>query len=121
MTFGEFFRKKRIERGLTLRAFCQKHNFDPGNISRLERGKLLPPKGKTRLRAYATSLGLKQGTKDWEKFFDLASISRGEIPQDIMENSSELVSKLPLFFRTVRRGKLKRKTIEEMIELIKKS
>ena len=29
--------------GLTLREFCRRNGFDPGNVSRLERGLVPPP------------------------------------------------------------------------------
>ena len=41
--FGAFFKQKRLELGLSLRRFCLEHGLDPGNISKLERGRLAPP------------------------------------------------------------------------------
>jgi hypothetical protein len=35
MKFGEFFKRRRIALGLTLRAFCRSNALAPGNISRL--------------------------------------------------------------------------------------
>jgi len=35
---GTYFRKLRLNRGLTLRKFCLKYDLYPGNISNLERG-----------------------------------------------------------------------------------
>ena len=58
-SFGEFFREKRIALGLTLREFCEMYELDPGNISRLERGKSPPPKDSI-LKEYAKYLKLKQ-------------------------------------------------------------
>ncbi len=46
MTFAEFFKSKRIALRLTLREFCRQHNFDPGNISKLERGRIAAPQKK---------------------------------------------------------------------------
>ncbi len=37
LTFGDFFKEKRLSAGLTLRKFCALHHFDPGNVSRWER------------------------------------------------------------------------------------
>ena len=37
-TFGSYFKELRTKKGRTLRRFCELHGFDPGNISRLERG-----------------------------------------------------------------------------------
>ena len=43
MTFGELFKKLRLRLGMTLRKFCEENDFDPGNISKLERGLLPAP------------------------------------------------------------------------------
>ena len=119
--FGEFFKKKRIEAGLTLRAFCQKNRgFDPGNISKIERGLLSPPGSREKLEEYAAALSLKPGSSDWIEFFDRAAACKGEIPLEIM-NDSELVQKLPLIFRTIRGRKVSDKQLDELAELIRKS
>ncbi len=43
--FGAFVRTTRKALGLNLREFCRRNGFDPGNISRLERGLTPPPQG----------------------------------------------------------------------------
>ena len=40
VTFGSFFRARRMALGKSLRGFCIEKGLDPGNISRLERGLL---------------------------------------------------------------------------------
>jgi len=50
---------------------------------------------------------------EWVKFRDLAIFSRGEIPQDIMEDK-ELVACLPLVFRTLGREKPTKGTAIEL-------
>ena len=42
--FGAFFRARRKALGLSLAEFCRRHKFDKGNISRLERGLVPPPR-----------------------------------------------------------------------------
>lgn len=119
--FGEFFKKQRIGLGLTLRAFCMKNRiFDPGNISKMERGLLAPPSSREKLEEYAAALELKPGSTDWVEFFDRAAACRGEIPLEIM-NNSELVNKLPLIFRTIRGKKVTDKQLDELADLIRKS
>ena len=119
-TFGDFFKEQRIKRRLTLRQFCQQFGFDPGNISKLERGLLSPPHLKEKLQEYASALGLKKESKEWYEFFDLASAHRGKIPEEIMKDK-ELVAKLPMFFRTLRGEKVSEKKLNELIEKIRKS
>ena len=82
--FGEFFKARRQALGLTLREFCLQHKLDPGNISRLERGLLPPPRDGNRLAEYAKCLGLKKGNGAWHAFFDLAAVSKGRIPAEMM-------------------------------------
>ncbi len=58
LTFGEFFKQKRIGLRKTLREFCREHDLDPGNISKLERGRVQPPQNKERRLEYARYLQL---------------------------------------------------------------
>ncbi len=118
--FGEYFKKKRIERGMTLRDFCKKFGLDPGNISKLERGLLPPPVSREKLEAYASYLGLKKGSDDWIEFFDLAAASRGQLPKDFLEDA-EVVKSLPLIFRTIRGKKVSLKLLNELIEKIRRT
>ncbi|MBM3284723.1 MAG: helix-turn-helix transcriptional regulator, partial [Candidatus Aminicenantes bacterium] len=118
--FGEFFKNKRIEKGWTLRKFCELNGFDPGNISKIERGMLPPPTSGEKLERYALSLGLKRGSNDWLEFFDLAAASKGKIPADFLDDS-DLVKKLPLIFRTIRGKKVSSKKLDDLIETIRKA
>jgi transcriptional regulator with XRE-family HTH domain len=117
--FGEFFKKKRIAKGFTLREFCRQFGFDPGNISKLERGMLPPPDSKEKLEEYARALGLKTGSGDWYEFFDLAAASKGMIPGELMDDE-ELVKSLPLIFRTFRNKRVSKKAVDELIDKLKK-
>ncbi len=98
--FGELFKRLRIESGQTLRAFCLNHGFDPGNISKIERSRLAPPKSQQKLTGYAKALGLKKGSGEWQQFSDRAAAEQGQIPADLLDD--ELVAKLPVFFRALR-------------------
>ena len=116
--FGEFFKAKRMALGLTLREFCLKHKLDPGNMSRMERGLLPPPQSRERLEQYAKSLELKQGSDDWYALFDLAAAAKGRIPDELLEDK-ELVSKLPLVFRTLRGQRITDKQLDELVKKIR--
>ncbi len=116
--FGEFFKEKRIALGLTLREFCRKNGFDPGNISRLERGILPPPHGEEQRIRYAEALEIRKGSDDWLQFFDYAATGLGQVPYDIMSDEL-LLAKLPLLFRTVRGADLSREELENMIDVLK--
>jgi len=118
--FGALFKECRIAAGKTLRAFCSEHGFDPGNISKIERGRMGPPESEAKLAEYAEALGLRYGTDEWIEFFDLAAAERGRIPQDIL-NDEEVVGKLPLLFRTLRGQKIDEGHLDALVERIRRA
>jgi len=99
--FGKYLKELRIRKGVTLREHCQATGLDPGNYSRLERGRYLPPQKHEILERYAAALDIKEGSEEWMEFFDLAAASRGELPKDLLDDA-ELVEKLPVLFRALR-------------------
>ena len=115
--FGEFFKAKRQALGLTLREFCLKHELDPGNLSRLERGLLPPPQDRQVLERYARCLGLKAGTESWHTFFDLAAASRGRVPDDLLKDE-RITARLPLIFKVLRNRRLEDKQLDELVRRI---
>jgi transcriptional regulator with XRE-family HTH domain len=118
-SFGELFKTKRISNGLTLREFCRINGFDPGNVSKIERGLFQPPQSKEMLLKYATALGIKEGSEDWLSFCDLAITSAGKLPDDVVTNQ-ELMTALPVLFRTVRNKKLDEEGLKKLIKSIER-
>lgn len=118
-TFGEFFKEKRIALGLTLRQFCEQCHIDAGNMSKIERGILPPPKSEELLKKYAALLNLKEGTDDWYLFFDSAAADSGRLPKELMEK--DILARMPVFFRTIRGKKLSKDKLDKLIKLIKES
>ena len=116
-TFGEFFRQKRIIIGFTLRSFCERYGYDPGNISRLERNILSPSLDDEKLAGYAMALQVKNSSEEWVRFHDLAHAAKGAIPKDLLK-SREILSILPAFYRTARGEKLNKSKIKELIRLL---
>ncbi len=116
-TFGTLFRNKRVSLGFTLRSFCEKFNYDPGNISRLERNILSPSIDKRKLKGYALALKIPKDSEEWVNFFDLAHAAKGKLPEDILKDKRS-VKYLPLLFRTARGKKLSTKKLEELVNLI---
>ena len=116
--FGKFVRELRLKREMGLREFCKKYRHDPSNWSKVEREILPPPEDQELLKEWASHLGLEVGSSDWYKFFDLASIEKGRVPNYIMEDK-RLVEKLPLFFRTLTGHKPTRKEMEKIADFIK--
>jgi transcriptional regulator with XRE-family HTH domain len=119
-TFGGWVKARRLAGGLTLRGFCEKHGLDPGNISRLERGVVSPPQDEGKLAEYATALGMKPGTPEWQEFFDRAAAAQGKLPKDLLEDE-ELVEKLPLLFRTLRGEPLPPDKLDDLVDKVRRS
>ena len=118
--FGAFFKACRVKSGITLRAFCNMHGFDPGNISRLERGRMPPPTSEEKLTEYAEALGIERGSDDWYEFFDRAAAERGRIPADLLSDE-ELLGKMPVLFRTLRGDKFDASQLDDLIERIRRA
>ncbi len=116
--FGEFFKQKRRELGLTLREFCRINGFDPGNVSKIDRGLLPAPQSKGLRLTYASALGIEEGTDDWLRFCDLAATSVGKIPPDI-SSDAELMNALPVLFRSIRNKDLEEGELRKLIESIR--
>lgn len=116
--FGEFFRSKRVALGFTLRSFCERYNYDPGNISRLERNILSPSVIRQKLEGYALSLKIPRDSEEWTTFFDLAHTAKGKVPADLLE-SPHILSILPAFYRTARGEKMDKGKIKKLIQLLR--
>lgn len=119
-TFGEYFGVLRRRTDRSLREFCELHGFDPGNVSKMERGKLAPPRGTEKLTEYATALGIEPGGDEWYQFFDLAAASRGEIPSDLLEDE-DVVNQLPVLFRTLRGERVPEEELHKLLEMIRRT
>jgi transcriptional regulator with XRE-family HTH domain len=117
--FGKLLKSLRQRTGNTMRDFCLEHKFDPGNYSRLERGRFPPPQREDLLEKYATALGLSRGSEEWIEFFDTAAACRGEIPKDLLADD-ELLEKLPVLFRTLRGSPVATDHLDELIEKIRR-
>ena len=117
--FGACLKKHRLAKKLTLRAFCAANGLDPGNYSRLERGLFPAPREPQLLEKYAVALGIERGSGEWLDFFDVAAASRGEIPQDLLDNEA-LMEKLPLLFRTLRATPVEGQKLDKLVEELRK-
>jgi transcriptional regulator with XRE-family HTH domain len=117
--FGEYVKKKRLEKDLTLREFCRRLEEDASNWSKVERGVMGPPQDKEKLRNIASILGIEETSNDWKELITIASIGAGAIPEYIMSDKN-IVDALPVFFRTIDSVKPTKEEIEELIKSIKR-
>lgn len=116
--FGEFIKRRRVNKSLTLREFCRKINIDASNWSKVERGLLPPPQDEEKLREIAHLLDIPINSKLWEEMIDKASIDSGLIPKDILSDK-EIVDSLPMFFRTIRSDKPSPEELDVLINLLR--
>jgi len=117
--FGALLKRLRLAKGVTLREFCLKNGFDPGNYSRLERGLFPPPQSSDAIEKYALALGLKRGADDWIEIFDVAAAERGVIPPDLLSDE-EVVQKLPVLFRTLRATRVNPDQLDDLIKRVRR-
>lgn len=118
--FGKYIKSLRTRQRKTLREFCLENGLDPGNYSRIERGRFPAPQKQETLEKYATALGLTRGSDEWVELFDMAAASRGEIPADLL-NDEQVLEKLPVLFRTLRGSPVPADKLDELIELVRRS
>jgi len=117
--FGEYIKKRRLEKDLTLREFCRRLEEDASNWSKIERGVMGPPQDKEKLRKIASILGIVENSDGWKELTTMASIGAGVIPEYIMSDK-DIVDALPVFFRTIGSVKPTKEEIEELIQTIKR-
>jgi len=118
MSFGEFIKDKRIKSQQTLRAFCLRNGYDPGNHSKIERGILNPPDDDDWMKQMAKAVGITKESGDWFEFYNLASVARQQIPKTLMDDA-EVVDKLPVLFRTLQGEPLAEGKLDELIDFIR--
>jgi transcriptional regulator with XRE-family HTH domain len=117
MTFGAKLKECRIRKRMTLRDCCDELGVDVSNWSKLERGVLPAPKDTDVLETWAEFLGIN--AKEKQEFFDLAALSRNQIPDDIASDE-RLMAKLPAFFRVVRGKELEGDKLKQFIHDLRK-
>lgn len=121
-TFGAFFAEQRRTRTkLSLREFCARNEFDAGNLSKIERGRLPAPQSRELLEKYARALGIPEGSDEWYQFFDLAAAENGRVPEDILSDR-DIAAKLPVLFRALRDdGAPEEQKLKDLIDVIRRA
>lgn len=120
MSFGEMVKNLRIAQQKTLRQFCTEHGLDPSNWSKIERAINAPPRDEGTLIKWARYLGLAPESDGWKDFMDQAEISRGNLPKDVLSDE-KLLSKLPVFLRTVRGADLTEAQLDDFINKVREA
>lgn len=120
-TFGSILRKLRLGHGFGLRRFAKLIGVLPSNLCHFESGKLNPPQNRETLERIAKVLNLKDGSPEWNKFFDLAA-KPGEVAVDVKEYLCEqdMVAELPLMARAIKDKKMTKAEIGKLIKDLKR-
>ena len=115
LTFGNFLRNYRETIGFGLREFASRIGVTASTLSAIELGNQVKIPDDFDLKAVATQLGIKSGTKDWNQLFDLAS-RKNDVPRDVKESlsSAEYGAELISLIRTIDRKRPDAKMIEEL-------
>ena len=116
-TFGKFLKAKRLALDLSLREFARRVGLQPSNYCNVE-ADVLPPPPVNKLARIAQALGLRQGTKDFEVFHDLAAKGRDEIPADVTRIVKEN-DLIPAMLRTVEYENVTKDQLRGIIEDLK--
>jgi transcriptional regulator with XRE-family HTH domain len=117
--FGDAIRSERARQMLGLREFCRRSGLDPALVSRIERGQAPPPSDPDALKRFARGLRLPLNSPEWRRLADLAALSRGELPRDLLDDEA-IVDKLPVFFRALRDRKSDKQLLEDLVRIIRK-
>lgn len=120
MRFGETVRERRKGLRLGLREFAQRAGMDPGNLSKIERGRLAAPQAEEILDRICEALEWRCGSDEAKDLKDQAAVENGQIPAAVL--SDEVVmAKVPLLLRTVQNKQLEPEQLDRLIELIKQA
>jgi transcriptional regulator with XRE-family HTH domain len=113
--FGEYLKALRLECGYGLRTFAGAMAMDAGNLSRLERGKLRPPKDEGFFEDVARVLDLEIEDEKIQRLRELAMQERLSQVSEEMSSYAQEVELIPVLLRTMTNKKLTREQIEQLI------
>lgn len=118
MTFGEYLKQQRLEKGYGLREFARVIDMHPSNLSKLERDKLPPLRHRESLEVIAEALDFNGDDPRRKRLFDLAvADTPGRLPVDLVDYAAE-TKVVPLLLRTVAEKRLSEEQIRDLTEQI---
>jgi len=118
--FGDQLRKRRKELRLGLREFALRAGMDPGNLSKIERGRLTAPQSDEVLERICLALEYKPESDETQALKDFAAAETGRIPPEILDDQ-EVMVRMPVLLRTVHNKQLSPEELDRLIEMIKEA
>ncbi len=118
-TFGDFVKERRLQQGLTLRAFSGLIQMDPANYSKIERGVLEPPEPGPKLEAIREVLKIESGSEEDRELRRLTELGKNRIPEGIRNNQLAMAG-LPVLFRSLEESELTEAKFNELVEFLRK-
>jgi len=115
--FGELVKARRAELRLTLRECAMRARIDPGNLSRIERGRSAPPQDDAVLYRMLDALQWLDSDKT-QHLRDMSATQNGRIPIDILADE-KVMSAMPILLRTVANKQLDASQVDKLVEMIK--
>ena len=118
--FGDTVRERRKQLRLGLREFAQRAGMDPGNLSKIERGRLGAPQSEEALDRICEALEWRPGSDEADALKDQAAIENGQIPAAVL-GDEVVMAKMPLLLRTLRNRQLEPEQLDRLIDLIREA
>ena len=112
-TFGQYLKKLRLAAGYGLRRFAALIEMKASNLCDIEHNRRAMPS--EYLEPVAEALGLAQGSKEWDKFFDMARKAE-ELPADVQHVARRRF--VPALLRTIDNVQLSDDDIKKLIDEI---
>jgi len=112
-TFGQYLKKLRLAAGYGLRRFAALIEMKASNLCDIEHNRRAMPS--EYLEPVAEALGLTRGSKEWDKFFDLAR-KANELPADVQHVAKRRF--VPALLRTIDNVQLSDGDIKRLIDEI---
>lgn len=112
-TFGQYLKKLRLAAGYGLRRFAALIEMKASNLCDIEHNRRAMPS--EYLEPVAEALGLAQGSKEWDKFFDMARKAE-ELPADVQHVARRRF--VPALLRTIDNVQLSDDDIKRLINEI---
>ena len=115
--FGELVTARRAELRLTLRDCAIRSGMTPGNLSKIERGRLAPPQQAGVLSRLIEALELK-GANERQRLLDVATAQKGRIPAHIVQQA-DLAASMPSLLPTLSFRQLNETAVARFLEMIR--